>query len=175
MRSLLAALALLAGACAAFGPDEAEARLNAKRDCTTPKFETPIQHAPPVVQYAPAPVPLQQVVTPPTYMQTPDTTVTIPGQTVTFTTPPQTVVVPGTRVEVPGTVQTFQAPVIPYAQPICPEEPPRTPVKTFLQQRKLRREKHKGMEEPAAAVDEQARCKRCKKKIKWDEPELAEV
>lgn len=165
MKSLLAALAIVAGACMAFGPDDAEARLNAKRDCTTPKFETPVQQAPPVVQYAPAPVPLQQIVTPPTFVETPPQTVTVPGQTITL--PPTTVTVPGTRVEVPGTVQTFQAPVIPYAQPyaapICPDEAPkRTPLKTFIEQRKLKREKHLGMEEQAA-------CKKCKKRIRgWD-------
>lgn len=161
MKSLLAALAIVAGACMAFGPDDAEARLNAKRDCTTPKFDAPVQHAPPVVQYAPAPVPLQQIVTPPSFVETPPQAVTVPGQTITL--PPTTVTVPGTRVEVPGTVQTFQAPVIPYAQPICPDEAPkRTPLKTFWEQRKLKREKHLGMEEQSA-------CKKCKKRIRgWE-------
>lgn len=170
MKSLLAALAIVAGACMAFGPDAAEARLNAKRDCTTPKFETPI--APPAVQYAP--VPLQQVVTPPTVVETPPTTVTIPGQTITL--PPTTVTVPGTQVTVPGTVQAFQAPVVPYAQPyavpICPDDAPRTPLKTFLQQRRLKREKHLGIEEPTAVPEKEtsAACKRCKKRLRgWDE------
>lgn len=169
MRSLLAALALIAGACVAFGPDDAEARQNAKPGCSTPKFETPI--APPV-QYATPP--LQQIVTPPTVVETPPQTVTIPGQT--FTLPSTTVTVPGQAVTVPGAAFTFQqaVPVVPYAQPICPDEEPKfRPFQQLREQRKLKREKHLGMEEPEPPkLDDQAACKRCKKRIRgwYDEP-----
>ncbi len=184
MRSLVAALAIVASAAVAFGPDEAEARQRQKPGCTTPKFETPIAQVPvaPPVQYAtPAPVPLQTFVSPPTFVETPAQTVTIPGQTLTFTTPDQTVTIPGTRIEVPGTVQTFQAPVVPYAvpyaQPPCPDDAPKRPLKTFLEQRKLKREKHLGMEEAAAVEPEtSAACKgkKCKKRLRgwYDEPVL---
>lgn len=169
MRSLIAALALVAGACVAFGPD-AEARQNAKRDCTTPKFETPI--APPVQFATP---PLQQVVTPPTVVETPPQTVTVPGQTITL--PPTTVTVPGQAVTIPGAAYSFQpAPVVPYAQPICPDESPKfRPFQQLREQRKLKREKHLGIEEPAVPEKEtSAACKKCKKRFRgwYDEPVL---
>lgn len=122
------------------------------------------------MQYATPP--LQQVVTPPTVVETPPQTVTIPGQTITL--PPTTVTVPGTAVTVPGAAFTYQqVPVIPYAQPPCPDEAPKlTPLKTFIQQRRLKREKHLGIEEPVAEVPEKetsAACKKCRKKIRgWD-------
>lgn len=167
MRSLIAALALAAFAAVAFGPDDAEARQRQKSDCTTPKFETPIAQVPvaPPVQYAaPAPVPLQTIVAPPTVVETPAQTVTIPGQTITL--PPTTVTVPGQAVTVPGAAYTLQqAPVVPFAavpymQPPCPDDAPKRPLRTFIEQRKLKREKHLGMEEKETS----AACKRCRKK-----------
>lgn len=169
MKSLIAALALVAGACVAFGPDEAEARQRSKPGCTTPKFETPI--APPVQYVAP---PLQQIVSPPTVVETPPQTVTIPGQTITL--PPTTVTVPGQAITLPGAAYTLQqTPLMPYAAPICPDEQPKASfLQRFREQRKLKREKHLGIEEAAAAPEQEtsAACKRCKKRIRgwYDEP-----
>ena len=183
MRSLFAALAIIAGAAVAFGPDEAEARQRSKPGCTTPKFETPV--APPSAQVPVTPqfvpVPQQTIVAPPTVVETPAQTVTIPGQTITL--PPTTVTVPGQAVTIPGSTYTLQqTPVmpyaaVPYAQPPCPDDAPKRPLKTFLEQRRLKREKHLGMEEAAAVEPEKetsAACKKCKKRFRgwYDEPVL---
>lgn len=186
MKRLLAALAIIAGAAVAFGPDEAEARQRQKPGCTTPKFETPVAPpiaqapvAPPVQFAAPVPIPQQTIVAPPTVVETPAQTVTIPGQTITL--PPTTVTVPGQAVTVPGATYTLQqAPVVPlatvpYMQPPCPDDAPKRPFRTFIEQRRLKREKHLGMEEAAAVEPEKetsAACKgkKCRKRFRgWED------
>lgn len=166
MRGLLAALAIVAGACVAFGPDSADAGLRAKRDCTTPKVTVP-----PTVQSVPTPV--TTLALPPTVVETPPQTVTIPGQTVTLALPPQTVTLPGQAVTLPGQAVTLQGGPVMQSVPICPDEQPREGIlQRILEQRKLKRVKHQGMEE-AAPADEHARCKggKCKKRWRWDQPE----
>lgn len=83
--------------------------------------------------------------------------------------------IPGSAVTLPGSTVLLQgAPVVPYATPICPDDGPKVKfLERFREQRKLKREKHQGLEE--AAPDETSACrgKRCKKRHRLDAAEQA--
>lgn len=196
MKCFLAALAIITIACA-FGPEPADAGHGRAPGCTQPQlYAPPVYHAPPSCHtpapqqplYVPAPQPQVQYTTPSTFVETPPTTVVVPEHDVTVRVPATTVEVPGQRMEVPGTTTYYTPQVVPYQAPPCPyaapvpgcQQPgyapgihvdvdvPRQPLRQRIRDR---RERHKGMEE--APADEQVRCKRCKKNIKWGESEVS--